>query len=294
MSFDTAMAACQRLSGSMEALAAVGAHLRLQQANATADPRVRGLLDEVARAVEPSLLDGTSAGQQQIILSFIQAFFRQAADLLENPTRPPGWSYEDPVVLQAQGLASRLVVGVIEACAKQQPELKAVLGAPGAFLDIGSGVGWLAIEAAKSWPAMKVVAVDPWEPAMRLARKNIADTGTADRIELRAQSIEQMTDRDAFTLAWFAGPFIPREIATDAMTRMYRAMKPGGFLVFGLYGAAPTPLAQALVSLRVVRGGGHPWTVEEATSVMTAAGFTDVAPFRSETPILLVVGRKPG
>src|SRR5262245_41599156 len=99
MSFETAMAACQRLSASMEALAAVGAGLRLRNTGSDVDRRVRDLLHDVTQSVEPGLFDGLNARQQEIILSFIQAFFRQAADLLENPARPPGWSYEDPVVL---------------------------------------------------------------------------------------------------------------------------------------------------------------------------------------------------
>jgi SAM-dependent methyltransferase len=292
MSFDTLIAVSQRLNASLEALAALGAELRIRQDGLTATPEVRKLLQEAVGAIEPDLLDQVSDDQSKMVLSFIQAFFRQAVDLLDNPARPPGWTYDDPVVLQAQGQASRLVVRAIEAFAKQRSQFAPTLRSPGAFLDVGSGVAWLAIEAAKSWPALKVVGIDPWEPAMALARKNVADTGMAGRIELRQQSIQQFDDRDAFTLAWLAGPFIPRAIVEDAIGRILRALKRGGWLAFGLYASPPTPLGVALTTLRVVRGGGHPWTVQEAEQQLRAAGFESVETFASGTPILLVVGRR--
>jgi SAM-dependent methyltransferase len=154
-------------------------------------------------------------------------------------------------------------------------------------------VAWLAIEAARLWPALKVVGIDPWEPAMALARKNVADTSMQARVELRQQSIQQFDDREAFTLAWLAGPFIPRAIIEDAVGRISRALKPGGWLVFGLYATPPTPLGAALTTLRVVRGGGHPWTAQEAEQQLRAAGFESVGTFASGTPILLVAGRRP-
>jgi hypothetical protein len=36
---------------------------------------------------------------------------------------------------------------------------------------VSSGVGWLTIEAAQSWPTLHVVGVDSWPPALDLARK---------------------------------------------------------------------------------------------------------------------------
>jgi cyclopropane fatty-acyl-phospholipid synthase-like methyltransferase len=53
------------------------------------------------------------------------------------------------------------------------------------FLDIGTGVGWLAIEAAKTWPGMRVVGLDIWEPSLQLAATNISAEGLTDRVTLR-------------------------------------------------------------------------------------------------------------
>ena len=57
MSFESLMAASQRLSVSVETLAALGAQLRFLQNGLDGDSRVRGLLDDVARAVDPQLLE---------------------------------------------------------------------------------------------------------------------------------------------------------------------------------------------------------------------------------------------
>lgn len=194
MSFESLMAASHRLSVSVEALAALGAELRLRQEGLEGDPRIRALLLDVVNAVDPLLLGGIDADREATVLALIQAVFRQAVDLLENPARVPAWSYQDPIILQSQGQVSRLIVRGIDALAAQRPDLDAMLRRGGAFLDVGTGVGWLAIDAARSWPAMRIVGVDPWEPALALARENLAKSGVAERIELRSQGVEHLDD----------------------------------------------------------------------------------------------------
>ena len=92
MSLESLMAAAQRLSVSVETLAALGARLRVQQEGLDADPRVRSLLDEIARAVDPQLFEGVDTHHRLEALALIQTIFRQALDLLENPTRAPRWT----------------------------------------------------------------------------------------------------------------------------------------------------------------------------------------------------------
>jgi hypothetical protein len=94
MSFESLMAASQRLSVSVETLAAIGAQLRFLQSGLGADSRVRALLNDVVRAVNPQMLEGLESYQQTAALALIQTSFRQALDLLENPERVPGWNYQ--------------------------------------------------------------------------------------------------------------------------------------------------------------------------------------------------------
>jgi len=293
MNFDSLISELQRFSVAAEALAAVGAELRLRQENLAGDPRVRALLGDVARAINPKLLDGITADQEAAALAFIQTIFRQTSELLENPARAAGWSIEDPTILQSQGQLSRLIVRGIDAMGKQRPDLGATLRRPGAFFDIGTGVGWLAIEAARSWPTLRIVGLDPWEPALTLAPKNLGKSGIAERVELRSQGVEQLEDVATFTLAWLPGPFIAAEILDCALERIRHALIPGGWLVFGLNIPQRCPLDAALTALRNVRSGGHPWTPQEVAHRLRAVDFERVETFSPALPVLFVVGQRP-
>ena len=292
MSFESLMAVSQRLSVSLEALAALGAELRLRREGLGGDPRVRALLHDVVNAVDPVLLGGIDDDREAMVLALIQTIFRQAADLLENPARIPAWSYQDPIILESQGQVSRLIVRGIDALAIHRPELGAMLQRGGAFLDVGTGVGWLAIDVARSWPAMRIVGVDPWEPALALARENLAKSGVAERIELRSQCAEHLDDVATFTLAWVPGPFIGAAIADRALERIHRALAPGGWLIFGINVTPPGPLEEALTALRNVRSGGYSWTPREVEERLRASDFQKVESFSPGDPILLVIGRR--
>ena len=201
--------------------------------------------------------------------------------------------YDDPVVLHAQGHASQRIVQGIAALAKRLPDLHATLYQPGTFLDIGTGVGMLAIEAARTWPTLNVIGIDIWEPSLALARKNIAGSGIGERVKLRVQDAQQLDDRDTFAFAWLPGPFIPRDIVLRALGRIGSALRSGGWLVFGLFAAPQNPLAEALTRLRIVRGGGHPWSTDEAAQQLRKIGLDRIEVFAPGPPILFVVGRKP-
>jgi precorrin-6B methylase 2 len=293
MSPETLLSVSQRLNASVEALAALGAELRLRRDGSEVEARIRDRLREVVTGLQPGLLDSVSGEQEAACLAFIQAFFRQALDLLENPARAPGWTYEDPIVLQAMGQASRRVVHAIDELASQRPRLRATLERPGVLLDIGTGAGWLAIEAARTWPALDIVGIDIWEPALALAHKNCADSGLSQRIALHRRDVRQLDERNAFSLAWLPGPFIPREIVESALERARDAICPGGWVVFGLYAPAPDPLGEALKNLRIVRSGGHPWSAAEVETRLAALGFEQIEAFAPGPPILFVVGQRP-
>jgi len=293
MSFESLMGASQYLSASVEALAALGAQLRLLQNGDDGDSRIRTLLNEVAQAIDPQLLEDIDRNQQATALVLIQTTFRQALDLLENPERAPGWRYQDPDILQSQGQLSRLIVHWIEAVAAQRPELAEVLRQPGAFLDVGTGVGSLAIEAARSWPTSRVVGIDPWEPALTLARKNLAYSGVADRVEFRPQHLERLEETATFTVAWVPGPFISAEVVDRALEHVRRALKPGGWLIFGLYPLPSAPLERALTRLRIVRSGGHPWTPGEVEEKLRALAFEQIEVCSPAPPVTLVIAQRP-
>jgi len=287
------MARILQLSVSVEAMAALGAELRLRQDGREGDRQLRGLLHEAVRAIDPRWLERADANEGAPALALIQTVFRQAFELLENPARPAGWSFEDPQVLQTQGQLSRMVVRGIAALASERPELAALLQQPGTLLDVGTGVGWLAIEAARSWPALRVLGLDPWEPSLALARRNRAQSEVADRIEFRALRVEQLQELATVQLAWLPGPFLAREIVDQALASVHRALTPGGWLIFGLAAAARDPLEEALLRLRLARGGGYAWTPEEVQEHLRGRDFTQIEVYSPQLPVRFVLGRRP-
>ena len=134
MSFEALMGAIQRLSASAEALGALGAELRLRQSGDEADPKVRELLQEIVRGIDPNLLDGVSPHQEALALSIIRSGFHHVIDLLDNPERKPGWLHQDTDILQAIGRMSTRIVHQIDAFAAHRPALHQILTGSGSFL----------------------------------------------------------------------------------------------------------------------------------------------------------------
>ena len=175
---------------------------------------------------------------------------------------------------------------------QQLQALNSSLKESGTFLDVGTGVGWLAIEAAQSWPAWRVVGIDSWKPALDLAQQKLSQSSVAARVEFRLQRIEQLDDDARFELAWLPVPFIPAEVIPVALERLYRGLKPGGWLIVGVYPPPPDELGQVLTKLRIVRSGGHPWTTDEVEEQLRALGFGSVESFSPTPPVLFVLGRR--
>ena len=69
MSFELLISTVQRLLVSVEALAALGAELRIRREGLPVDPEVVARLRDVVRAIDPALLDGIGAEQEEAALS---------------------------------------------------------------------------------------------------------------------------------------------------------------------------------------------------------------------------------
>lgn len=290
------MTTAQRLNLSVDALAALGAELRAQTEDIEVPAEVRRLLGEVADAVIPGLLADASDEDKRVVVASIRTYFAQAADLLDDPGREPGWVFEDPIVLQSQGGGSVAVARIICQIVPELDGLEDRLrGRSGALLDVGTGVALLAIEVAGQYPSLRVVGIDPWRPALELAQSNLAAAGLEGRVEIREQRVEEISDRDAFDMIWLAGPFLGPEVIEPALERARFALRPGGWLLLGAYAGPEDPLAGLLASLRTVRGGGQPLAADESVELVAAAGFDDVHRIERTwpAPVDFVVGRKP-
>ena len=290
MSFEDVMTAVSRWLTATEALAAVGAELTLKQAPEPGHPAVAGALQAVSAAAGLAGLDELTGPQRQMVTGLIRLGLHQASDLVDNPGRPPGWAFTDPAILQGWGRGSAVVPGALAAAV---PELADVRS----FLDVGSGVGLLAVAAAGVWPQATVVGIDVWGPSLEAAAANVRAAGLGDRITIRDQDVAALDDADAYDCAWFPTFFVTEPVLEAAMPRLYRALRPGGWLVLGRMASPPDPLAQAVTTLRTIRGGGADFDAKRLVAALEAVGCTAVRVVRvvrrqGPGPMEYVIGRR--
>jgi cyclopropane fatty-acyl-phospholipid synthase-like methyltransferase len=217
----------------------------------------------------------------------IRLFFAQAANLLDDPAHAPGWNVADPNVLDGYGRGS-MMVPVRLATASELADVTS-------FLDVGTGVGLLAVSAANAWPDATIVGIDVWEPSLERARANVDAAGLTDRVTLRNQDFVALDDVDAFDCAWVPTFFLPEDLLKTGLARVKRALRPGGWAVLGVFLPVPDPVAEATNALHTVRFGGCVLDPGRAADLLEDAGFDAVHSLDRTPPIPLdfVLGRRP-
>ena len=288
MPFEDVMTTVSGWLVATEALAAVGAELALRQAPEPGHPGVTSALQAVSAAAGLPDLGELPPPQRDMVLGLIRMGLHQAADLLDDPGRPPGWTFTNPAILQGWGRGSAMVPAALAAAA---PELADVRS----FLDVGTGVGLLAVAAARVWPQADIVGIDIWGPALEAAAANVRAAGLAERITVRDQDVTALDDTGAYDCAWFPTFFVTETVLEAAVPRLYRAMRPGGWLVLGRMAPPPDPLAQAVGALRTIRGGGTEFDAKRLITTLETAGCTAarVLPRQGPVPLEYVIGQRP-
>lgn len=289
MAFDELMGLTNRLLANALAIAAVAARVRLDQLGEEGDPALRAQIDRVLE--ELGVLEQVEAladGERAVLLSFARSYLAQGLDLIDDPTRPSAWSHTDPVLLQAQGSASAVVAKLISDLG---------LTSPGArILDVGTGVAGIATAFCRLVPEATVVGIDPWPPALELARRNVADAGLESRISLVETTIQDFADEDGFDLAWLPSFFIPESVLDDAVRRIHELLRQEGRVVVPVTLEDESDgLAAATDDLMVVRSGGSVIDTGSAVGLLERAGFDDVHEIEPtwNQPLRFVVGTRP-
>lgn len=275
------LAVSQRLNAATESLAALGAYLRMVHEGTEVPGPVAAELATVARNLGIDPDEPLTDAEAEQTLGFIRAFFAQAESLLNDPGNDLAWKPTDPLLLQSQGRASRVIAWLVREASNNPdgiPGLEESLSRTGSrILDVGTGVGWLAIEFANVFPYAEVVGIDVWEPSLTIARRNIAASDLVDRVTVKNLDATRLNFKDEFDLAFLPGPFLPHASMASILAGVSSALRPGGCCVLGLY-APPddSELTEALTAIRVLRSGGYPWTAAEAINLMELADFTGV------------------
>jgi SAM-dependent methyltransferase len=289
MTFQAVERTLRQMGDAARGLAAIGAALRLRREALEVPPEVARRLHDVVAALVPGGLGELDQAQVSASLASVTHALQETRDLLDGLERPAVWQVRDPAMLQAQGQASRVVVRHLAALGAERPALAAALS--GRFLDVGTGVGGIALEAAAQWPALHIVGLDIWEPAFELARANVAAGPFGSRIDFRLQDVTQFDDPAGYSLTWLPAPFLSEDAARTALDRLTAALKPEGYLVVGLYAPPPDPVGAALAALRLVRNGGHLWACADMEDELRSRGFTAIETCAGQ-PVTLVMGRR--
>ena len=270
----TARARVADLAAAAETLAALAAALSARAGQTELPEELAGAVSSVASTVAD--LDGLSPEDASQIAAAARAMLTQAAAFAVDPGGAgPTWSVTDPAILTSLGEASAAFAPLIrDRLAPQLDGLVDALAHEARILDVGMGVGALAISFAKTFPSAAVVGIDIWEPSLEISRANVDAAGLADRVEVREQDVTTLDETESYDLVWFSGPFIPKAVIGEALERCRQSLKDGGWLIFGAYGGADQR-QRALADLRTVRSGGAPFKDDETLELLAAAGLRD-------------------
>jgi SAM-dependent methyltransferase len=215
------------------------------------------------------------------LLANLRTTYQQSRDLVDRAKLrrlSAGWMYTDPEILYAQGASGRVGARVLaEEGVPRLPGLAERLSTPSAsFLDVGVGVGVIAIEMCRSYPTLRVVGLEPAEAPRREALINIERAGFSDRIEIRNQRVEALTDVETFDLAYLPQVFLSEDAFTRGLVTMLRALRHGGWLILPAISVPGYDFQATLSRLRNTLWGGGARLPEQVAEAVTRSGFTDV------------------
>jgi SAM-dependent methyltransferase len=267
-----------RLSLSAGALTVLGAAIDAKVTGNPLEPDIQPHVDAVLDALGArDAITELGAPELRAALAEIRLTFLQGVKLLYEATRRSGWTYTDPDILMAAGETSAGFVGALkQTIAPRLQGLVARLETSGSFLDIGIGVAGLSIAMARTWLALRIVGVDVWGPSVALARENVRAAAMEDRIEVRQQSAEDLSDVNAFDLAWIPIAFVPAAALPASLRRVHRALRSGGWLLLGMVNPGVDPLAGSLARLRTALWGGALLVPTDVETMLRQAGYVDV------------------
>jgi len=281
--------------GLVRALAAGGDAAAIAQRTGLPTPVVARLLDvlgglglaewdEATQAYRPAaaaaaLIDDPGLGER--LAAEARSALLQAADLgvraREGTLDLEGWRHEDPEILQLQGVSSSGAVPALAAAFPTLGDLAERMERPGAAaLDVGTGVAAIAIALARRFEHLRVVGLEPARAPLGEARRNVVAAGLEQRIELRAQRVEDLADESAFDFVFMPTAYLSAAALRRGLAAVERALRPGGWVVLGALGAPGGELAPAVERLRATLWGSEALEPAAVAVLCEEAGLRDV------------------
>ena len=209
-------------------------------------------------------------------------------------TLSSGWKPRDPEIVRAQAaLAHGMTLQMARPMSEVWPELGRAFEREGAvYVDVGVGAAGGACAMCKLYPKLRVVGLDPLPAALVEARATVAAHGLGDRIELRAQRGDELTERHAFDVAFLPAKFFDDASLESSLRALSTALKPDGFLLTGAWRDVGDDRASAVSKLREQVSGGGPRPTEVVTAMLQQAGFREVRVGPSSGSMVPILARR--
>lgn len=229
-----------------------------------------------------------SAAQMAAPLLQAAALLRGGADV---------WSGQSDEALRAQGGASAQGIQAMKQfMLPMLPGLSDALERPGAqILDVGTGVGALAVAWAEAFENLTVVAIDVLPRVLELARSTLSSSRAHDRIILRQQDVATLDERAVYELVWLPSPFLPEAALRTGVQRAAEALVEGGWVMVGHGKYGGDPIEDAVSRFKTVAYGGTVLDDDQAQQLLRDAKFSNVitVPTPLGAPAITVGRREP-
>ena len=158
--------------------------------------------------------------------------------------------------------------------AETRPLLKRTLDCR--LLDVGTGVGGIALEAVDSCPELLVDGIDIWEPSLILVRQNVDASLNASRITIRHQDVSELEDGKRYSPVWLPTMFLSQTVLENALRRIAAASLSGSYLIAATYTLPDNKMARSFASLRTLRSGGQVMSARDMEELLQHHGYVNV------------------
>ena len=263
----------------------------------------------LAEHMERLLLDPTAPtylGGRFRLESAIDADYRRYPDLLASGATWPRSEHETEMLDALADSSTPDGAMVVGHVLPQLPSVVQRLRVGGAILEIGAGAGVHTVHYARTFPASHVVALEFDGPSAALAQTRIDVSDVADRVQVRRQDANDLTDRQRFDLVTMN--IVLHETGDEdnyrnVLRRCFDALRPGGGIVVSelpypddvhSYRSNPIHRRLAGVQLHEAVVGCGAITQRQLLALVEEAGFDEVrVAGQPRTSRYVVVGTKP-
>ena len=187
----------------------------------------------LAPGIRETLLEETNplyAGGMPAIAVAVGRAFPQLEAAFKTGAGVPYSDY-GPEAVTAQAALNRpaYVNSLVAEWLPALPDVQALLAAGARMADVGTGVGWSAIELAKAYPAARIDGYDNDEESIARARRNAAEHGVADCVDFEVRDIGELAAHGArYDLITFFECLHDLAHPVEALVAARQALAPGG------------------------------------------------------------------